>query len=324
MTKAAAVMETRKTTSFAEGEVALDDVLGYYLRDIGRFPLLTPAEETELAAVMAAGKLAAERLEQPLDPQSAADAFQCRQRGDEARRRMVECNLRLVVSIARRYSGRGLPLADLVEEGNLGLMRATDKFDPARGYRFSTYAVWWIRQAVTRALDSQSRTVRLPGHVVERLNHAAKATNKLAQELGREPRSEEIARELGIAVYKVQEALKAAQAPVSLERPHGEGGDLSIADVVEDTQWGTHAAEVSGESRRGNVLDALRDLSEREQRVIALRYGLGGEHRCTLEEAGRVLGVTRERVRQIEKETLVKLRRAGADDAVERDLQEVA
>ncbi len=316
--------ETGKIRWSVEGEAALDDVLGYYLRDIGRYPLLTPKEETELAGRMAAGQLAAESLDDPLNPAERTDAILCRERGDAARQRMVECNLRLVVSIARRYSGRGLPLADLVEEGNLGLMRATEKFDPGRGYRFSTYAVWWIRQAVTRALDCQSRTVRLPGHVVERLNHASKATNKLAQELGREPTPEEIARELGIGVTKLQEALKAAQPPISLERPHGEGGELSIEDVVEDTQWGKQAVEVVGEVRRVQVLDALRELSEREQRVIALRYGLGGEHRCTLEEAGRVLGVTRERVRQIEKETLVKLRRAGADGAVERDLQEVA
>ena len=319
-----ATTETQQINSGAEGEAALDDVLGYYLQDIGKYPLLTSTEEMELAAQMAAGKLAAGRLEQELDPSDRAEAILCVQRGDEARHRMVECNLRLVVSIARRYSGRGMALSDLIEEGNLGLMRATEKFDPARGYRFSTYAVWWIRQAVSRALDSQSRTVRLPGHVVERLNHASKATNKLAQELGREPTSEEIASELGVSVDKVQEALKAAQPPVSLERPHGEGGELSIADVVEDTHWGTHADEVTGEVRRGHVLGALRELSEREQRVIALRYGLDGEQRCTLEEAGRVLGVTRERVRQIEKETLSKLRLAGTGEMRERELQEVA
>ncbi len=317
--------ELHEDTRSGRRETGADDSLGFYLQDIGAIPLLTAAEEVELAKTIDHGRNAAQKLDLPLNDEERAAARAEVERGEAARRKMIESNLRLVVSIASRYNGRGLPLSDLIEEGNLGLIRATEKFDSRRGYRFSTYAVWWIRQAMSRALDNQSRTVRLPGHVLERLARISKATQKLTQELGREPTSEEVAREVGVRPEQVREAMKASQHTVSLEQPYGsEGDDLPLVEHIEDEGWAQTADEVSDELLREGVFSALRDLSDREQRVIALRYGLDGEKRLTLEEAGRVVGVTRERVRQIEKEAIFKLRQAGRCAALRPRLQQVA
>ena len=324
---------TLKLESYAEaqelhedprGAAGTEDSVGLYLHDIGAYPLLTADEERELARAMERGRAAARRLEADLTGEERVLAAHEVEEGERARKRMIECNLRLVVSIASRYGGRGLPLPDLIEEGNLGLIRATEKFDHHKGYRFSTYAVWWIRQAMSRAIDSQARTVRLPGHIVERLGHIAKATQKLTQDLGREPTGEELAREAGLKPDQVREAIKASQRTVSLEQPWGENGELTLAEHIEDEGWAHLADHLSAEMLREGVFAALGELSEREQRVLALRYGLGGERRRTLEEAGKLLGVTRERVRQIEKEALAKLRHAPHCASLHARLQDVA
>ncbi|MDP9352638.1 MAG: sigma-70 family RNA polymerase sigma factor, partial [Chloroflexota bacterium] len=213
---------------------------------------------------------------------------------------------------------------DLIEEGNLGLIKAIEKFDYRRGYKFSTYAVWWIRQAITRGLDTHSRTVRLPGHILERLNHVTKASQRLTQELGRTPTQEEIAAAVRLNHEQVRDVMRAAQRTVSLEQPYGEGADLPLSETIEDEGWERLSSHVSNEMLRERVFSALRDLSDREQHVISLRYGLNDEKRCTLEEAGKILGVTRERIRQIEKEAISKLREAGKDGLRPTALPEVA
>lgn len=294
--------------------IASEDSIAVYLQDIGVIPLLTASEEVELAKRIERGKKAEEILLHSTSPEERAAARLEKNEAVRARMKMIESNLRLVVSIARRYTGRGLPLSDLVEEGNLGLMRATDKFDYTRGYRFSTYATWWIRQAVTRALASQSRVVRLPVHVSEMVTQAAKATLKLSQELGREPTSEEIAREIHMNPDRVREIIKAAQQPISLEQPFGDTGDAFISEVIEDRNAEQPADRVSMDMLRDQVRSALRELTAREREVLMLRYGLTGDRYHTLEEVGREMGVTRERIRQIEKEALSKLRnRTGAE-----------
>ena len=293
-----------------------DDSVAVYLRDIGAIPLLSAAEEVELARAIEQGKKAVHELDLPLEGHERARVVHDVEAGERARRRMIESNLRLVVSIARRYSGRGMPLSDLIEEGNLGLMRATEKFDHTRGFRFSTYATWWIRQAVTRALASQSRVVRLPVHVSDMMNQVSKATTKLSQELGREPTSDEIAAEVHLAPERVREILKASQQPISLEQPYADGAEGAVAELIEDKNAQQPADEVSRELLRETVHSALRGLSDREQRVLSLRYGLVGDHTYTLEEVGRLLGVTRERIRQIEKEALWKLRQPGRSEGL--------
>jgi RNA polymerase primary sigma factor len=287
-----------------------------YLRDIGAIPLLTAAEEVALARSIELGKHAGERLGEPLGGEARSLAIREKDQGEGARRKMIESNLRLVVSIARRYSGRGVPLSDLIEEGNLGLMRATEKFDYRKGYRFSTYATWWIRQAVTRALANQSRVVRLPVHVSEMMNHVSKASHKLSQELGREPTSDEIAAEVKLNPDRVREIVKASQQPISLEQPYGEGGEGVVAEMIEDKAVDQPVDQVSREMLREQVRSALDDLSERERKVLSLRYGLSGDRHFTLEEVGQVLGVTRERIRQIEQEALWKLRQQNAAESL--------
>ncbi len=298
------------TVSSAKADAApvVEDSVAVYLRDIGIIPLLTAAEEVELAKSIELGKEASGRLNEDVSPAERRQIVQQAELGQQARRKMIESNLRLVVSIARRYSGRGMPLSDLIEEGNLGLMRATEKFDYMRGFRFSTYATWWIRQAVTRALASQSRVVRLPVHVSDLIGQVSRVTVQLSQELGREPTSEEIAREVDLQPARVREIVKAAQQPVSLEQPYNDGGEGTIADLIEDKGEAQPQDQVSREMLRETVHSALGSLTDREQRVLALRYGLAGDHIYTLEEIGKLLGVTRERIRQIEKEALYKLR----------------
>jgi RNA polymerase primary sigma factor len=258
------------------------DSLRLYLREIGKVPLLTADQEVSLA----------KRIE----------------RGDMgAKQHMIEANLRLVVSIAKGYLGRGLSFLDLIQEGSLGLIRAVEKFDYRKGYKFSTYATWWIRQAVTRAIADKARTIRIPVHMVEKLNKVVHIERQLVQRLGREPLPEEIAEELDIATHEVREILRMSQLPVSLEKPIGEDEDSSLGDLVPDDQAESPFDTASLSLRREDVELALSALPERERRVIELRYGLDGSPPYTLEEVGRAFGVTRERIRQIENNTLKKL-----------------
>jgi RNA polymerase primary sigma factor len=258
------------------------DSLRLYLREIGRVSLLTADQEVTLA----------KRIE----------------RGDmSAKTQMIEANLRLVVSIAKGYLGRGLSFLDLIQEGSLGLIRAVEKFDHRKGYKFSTYATWWIRQAVTRAIADKARTIRIPVHMVEKLNKVVHVERQLVQRLGREPRAEEIAFELDLEPAEVREIMRMSQLPVSLEKPIGEEEDTSLGDFVEDEQVVSPFDTATLSLRRGDVEAALYSLPDRERQVIELRYGLNGERPRTLEEVGRAFGVTRERIRQIENLTLKKL-----------------
>lgn len=262
---------------------ATDDSLRMYLRDIGRIPLLSAAEEVSLAKRM--------------------------ERGDmEAKSRLVEANLRLVVSIAKRYLGRGLSFLDLIQEGNLGLIRAVEKFDYRRGYKFSTYATWWIRQAVTRAIADQARTIRIPVHMVEKLNHLVRAKRQLVQEMGREPTPEEIAKVMDTTVEKVQHLIKISQSPVSLEKPVGDEEEAELGDFLEDEATPRPMEAAISEIKRDDLNRVLDSLPHRERKILELRYGLNGEHPRTLEQIGRRFGVTRERIRQIEANTLARLK----------------
>ena len=258
------------------------DSLRLYLREIGKVPLLTADQEVSLA----------KRIE----------------RGDMlAKQHMIEANLRLVVSIAKGYLGRGLSFLDLIQEGSLGLIRAVEKFDYRKGFKFSTYATWWIRQAVTRAIADKARTIRIPVHMVEKLNKVVHIERQLVQRLGREPRPEEIAEELEMSTEEVREILRMAQLPVSLEKPIGEEEDSSLGDFVPDDQAESPFDTASLSLRREDIEAALGSLPERDRKVIELRFGLLGEAPCTLEEVGRAFGVTRERIRQIENNTLKSL-----------------
>jgi RNA polymerase primary sigma factor len=258
------------------------DSLRLYLREIGKVPLLTADQEVYLA----------KRIE----------------RGDmSAKTHMIEANLRLVVSIAKSYLGRGLSFLDLIQEGSLGLIRAVEKFDYRKGYKFSTYATWWIRQAVTRAIADKARTIRIPVHMVEKLNKVVHIERQLVQRLGREPQPEEIAIELEMTTEEVREILRMAQLPVSLEKPIGEEEESELGDFVQDEQAESPFDTASVQLRREDIQKALDSLPERERKVIELRFGLTGAQPCTLEEVGRAFGVTRERIRQIENNTLKRL-----------------
>ena len=263
--------------------VALDDPVKTYLKEIGRVPLLSAKEETALAAAARAG-----------------DA--------EARRRLSEANLRLVVSVAKRYAGRGLPFLDLIQEGNLGLMKATEKFEPDRGFKFSTYATWWIRQAITRAIADQGRTIRIPVHLVESINRVKKMSGELLRKNGREPTPEMIAVRLDMEPERVRELLLLAQEPVSLETPVGEEEDAHLEDFIQDEEAGVPVDEAGRQMLRRELMNVLKSLTPREERVIALRFGLEDGRARTLEELGQEFNITRERVRQIEAKALRKLR----------------
>ncbi len=263
--------------------VALDDPVRMYLKEIGRVNLLTAKQEVELAKEMEAGS-------------------------EEARHHLTEANLRLVVSVAKKYLNRGLSFLDLIQEGNLGLMRAVEKFDYKRGFKFSTYATWWIRQAITRAIADQARTIRIPVHMVDTLNQLARVSRALLEQLGREPNEEELAYGMGITVDKVQELKKISQQPVSLESPIGEEEDSHLGDFVEDKQAIAPLEAASEAMFRNEVEDILATLRPRERRVVQLRFGLVDDEPRTLEEVGRRMGLTRERIRQIEATALRKLR----------------
>lgn len=263
--------------------VKINDPVRMYLKEIGRVPLLSAEDEVELA----------KRIE----------------KGDEeAKRRLAEANLRLVVSIAKRYVGRGMLFLDLIQEGNMGLIKAVEKFDHTKGYKFSTYATWWIRQAITRAIADQARTIRIPVHMVETINKLIRVSRQLLQELGREPTPEEIATEMDLSTEKVREIMKIAQEPVSLETPIGEEDDSHLGDFIEDQEALAPADAAAYELLKEQLEDVLDTLTEREENVLRLRFGLDDGRTRTLEEVGKVFGVTRERIRQIEAKALRKLR----------------
>ncbi len=285
------------------------DLVRIYLREIGRVPLLTAEDEVELAKSIEAGLFAEEKLccGIPVPGAFHGDLELLAGEGVRAKQRLIEANLRLVVSIAKRYIGRGLVFLDLIQEGNLGLIRAVEKFDYTRGYKFSTYATWWIRQAITRAIADQARTIRVPVHMVETINKLARVQRQLHQELGREATAEEIAGEMGLEPERVAEIQRIAQEPVSLQSPIGEE-ESDLGDFIEDADAVVPieaAAFIMLQDQLERVLD---QLAEREQRIIQLRFGLTDGHPRTLEEVGREFGVTRERIRQIESKTLAKLR----------------
>ncbi|MGA5899966.1 RNA polymerase sigma factor [Streptomyces venetus] len=286
------------------------DLFRQYLREIGRIPLLTAAEEVELARRVEAGLFAEEklRLTPDLDSQLAVDLDRLVVMGRMAKRRLIEANLRLVVSVAKRYVGRGLTMLDLVQEGNLGLIRAVEKFDYARGYKFSTYATWWIRQAMSRALADQARTIRVPVHVVELINRVVRVQRRMLQERGYEPTAEEVAAHLELPPERVGEVLRLAQEPVSLHAPVGEEDDVALGDLIEDGDATSPVESAAFLLLREHLEAVLSTLGERERKVVQLRYGLADGRPRTLEEIGRIFGVTRERIRQIESKTLNKLR----------------
>lgn len=296
--------------------VPSSDLFRQYLREIGRIPLLTAADEVELARRVEAGLFAEERLARTPDPDTrlAVDLDRLVVMGRAAKRRLIEANLRLVVSVAKRYVGRGLTMLDLVQEGNLGLIRAVEKFDYARGYKFSTYATWWIRQAMSRALADQARTIRVPVHVVELINRVVRVQRRMLQERGYEPTPEEVAAHLDLTPERVGEILRLAQEPVSLHAPVGEEDDVSLGDLIEDGDAASPAESAAFLLLRQHLEAVLSTLGERERKVVQLRYGLADGRPRTLEEIGRIFGVTRERIRQIESKTLNKLRdHASAD-----------
>jgi len=292
------------------------DLVRIYLREIGRVPLLTAHDEVELAKAIEAGLFAEEKLQSGCPP-AVGDTLGCGAKlaelallaaeGIQAKQRLIEANLRLVVSIAKRYIGRGLVFLDLIQEGNLGLIRAVEKFDYTKGYKFSTYATWWIRQAITRAIADQARTIRIPVHMVETINKMARIQRQLHQDLGREATPDEIAVEMGLSPDRVAEIQRIAQEPVSLQSPIGEE-DSDLGDFIEDADAVVPMEAAAFIMLQDQLEQVLDNLSIREQRIIQLRFGLTDGHPRTLEEVGREFGVTRERIRQIESKTLAKLR----------------
>jgi RNA polymerase primary sigma factor len=285
----------------ADLESSLDDPVRMYLREIGRVPLLSAEEEVRLARRMERGRI------ELLKPVGDRD-YRFVEDGEEAQRRFTEANLRLVVSVAKKYIGRGMSLLDLIQEGNIGLIRAVEKFDYTKGYKFSTYATWWIRQAITRAIADQARTIRIPVHMVETINRLIRISRRLLQDLGREPTSEEIAEQMEISPEKVREIIKVSQEPVSLETPIGEEDDSHLGDFIEDHTALAPADAASHQLLKEQVEDVLESLTERERKVLQLRFGLDDGRSRTLEEVGKEFHVTRERIRQIEAKALRKLR----------------
>jgi RNA polymerase primary sigma factor len=292
-----------------EEHEAIDDPVRMYLREIGRVALLTGAEEVALGKALEEGEKArVELMEGNPSPEERQRLEKLIAEGEQARRRLTEANLRLVVSVAKKYIGRGMSLLDLIQEGNIGLIRAVEKFDYRKGYKFSTYATWWIRQAITRAIADQARTIRIPVHMVETINKLLRTNRRLLQELGREPSSEEIGQEMGISSEKVREIIKVSQEPVSLETPIGEEEDSHLGDFIEDRALPPPADAASRQLLKEQVEEVLHTLTPRERRVLQLRFGLEDGRSRTLEEVGREFAVTRERIRQIEAKALRKLR----------------
>ena len=314
-------IEVEKIDLSVPDGVSIEDPVRMYLKEIGKVPLLSAEEEIELAKNMEAGAVAKEKIailksreenateeelaeikEEIKNLQKDLDA------GDEAKKRLAEANLRLVVSIAKRYVGRGMLFLDLIQEGNLGLIKAVEKFDYRKGYKFSTYATWWIRQAITRAIADQARTIRIPVHMVETINKLIRVSRQLLQELGREPSPEEIAKEMSMPVDRVREILKITQEPVSLETPIGEEEDSHLGDFIKDDNVPVPADAAAFTLLKEQLEEVLGTLTEREQKVLTLRFGLEDGRARTLEEVGKEFNVTRERIRQIEAKALRKLR----------------
>ena len=307
--------------SVPEG-VSVEDPVRMYLKEIGKVPLLSADEEIELAQKMEAGSVAVEKIpllkerlaetgdeQEKEEIQAEIKALQLDvDRGSDAKKRLAEANLRLVVSIAKRYVGRGMLFLDLIQEGNLGLIKAVEKFDYRKGYKFSTYATWWIRQAITRAIADQARTIRIPVHMVETINKLIRVSRQLLQELGREPTPEEIAEEMKMPVERVREILKISQEPVSLETPIGEEEDSHLGDFIKDDNVPVPADAATFTLLKEQLEEVLGTLTEREQKVLTLRFGLEDVRARTLEEVGKEFNVTRERIRQIEAKALRKLR----------------
>ena len=306
--------------SVPEG-VSVEDPVRMYLKEIGKVPLLSADEEIELAQNMEDGAVATEKinvLKGRLDGASEEEKAEIREeiktlqrdvdKGADAKKRLAEANLRLVVSIAKRYVGRGMLFLDLIQEGNLGLIKAVEKFDYKKGYKFSTYATWWIRQAITRAIADQARTIRIPVHMVETINKLIRVSRQLLQELGREPSPEEIAKEMSMPVERVREILKISQEPVSLETPIGEEEDSHLGDFIKDDNVPVPADAAAFTLLKEQLEEVLGTLTEREQKVLTLRFGLEDGRARTLEEVGKEFNVTRERIRQIEAKALRKLR----------------
>jgi len=300
--------ETEETEEALSAGLSLDDPVRMYLKEIGRVPLLSMEDEKNLAMRIEAG-------EKELARNGSANQVIVGQ-GEEAKRQLTEANLRLVVSIAKKYVGRGMLFLDLIQEGNLGLIRAVEKFDYRKGYKFSTYATWWIRQAITRALADQARTIRIPVHMVETINRLIKISRQLLQELGRDPSVEEIAAEMGLTPEKVREVIKISQEPISLETPIGEEEDSHLGDFIEDHEAVAPAEAASVMLLKEKMQDVLQNLTERERKVLVLRFGLEDGHQRTLEEVGQEFGVTRERIRQIEAKALRKLRHPSRGKAL--------
>ncbi len=305
--KAEADEEAAAEEAVAAG-LALDDPVRMYLKEIGRVPLLSMDDEKNLAMKIEAGERELER--------NGSINSTIVTTGEEAKRQLTEANLRLVVSIAKKYVGRGMLFLDLIQEGNLGLIRAVEKFDYRKGYKFSTYATWWIRQAITRALADQARTIRIPVHMVETINRLIKISRQLLQELGRDPSVEEIAAEMGLTPEKVREVIKISQEPISLETPIGEEEDSHLGDFIEDQEAVAPAEAASVMLLKEKMQDVLQNLTDRERKVLVLRFGLEDGHQRTLEEVGQEFGVTRERIRQIEAKALRKLRHPSRGKAL--------
>jgi RNA polymerase primary sigma factor len=290
--------------------IDIDDSISLYLKEIGRIPLLTAEQEVSLAKRMEAGRDAMRSMSRngKLAEEEREDLAYLARDGKAAQEHLIKANSRLVVSVAKKYVGRGVPFLDLIQEGNIGLIRAVKKFDYRRGYKFSTYATWWIRQAVTRAIADQGRTIRVPVHMYEQINRLARVSRQLVQELGRDPTIEEIAEELGVSPKKVERTIKVSQRPLSLEMPVGEEDDSFLGDFIEDSDAPSPTDQASQQLLRDQIEDIFVSLTPREVRILQLRFGLVDGYSYTLEEVGKKFGVTRERIRQIEAQALGRLR----------------
>jgi RNA polymerase primary sigma factor len=302
------------------------DTVRMYLKEIGRVDLLTVDDERSLAQAIEDGKQAAEKLDaaigEQLEPAEQRRLMRQVHQGERAKSELIQANLRLVVSIAKRYSGRGMQFLDLIQEGNLGLMRAVDKFDHTKGFKFSTYATWWIRQAITRSIADQARTIRIPVHMVESMNRVLRMQRQMHQELEREPTLDELADRCGMAPDKIREILRISQDPLSLDSPVGEEDDSNLADFIEDLSADAPADMATKRMLTQAVEEALGELSEREQEIVRMRFGLDDGQARTLEDVGKEFGVTRERIRQIEAKTLAKLRHPMRSQRLKEFLEE--